>query len=165
VTASIINIDDGTLLNWSTITNINAQISSLDVFSFNSTTKALCGVAERNLNTSSALVFAANGVLMPHQVMDNGSNTALGIALNDGSYSSVTYNNTLTGNPKTIFEPVFSNVSVQTEFNGLYVEVRASDMQQKTVTYGGITYKIFGNNTNWAGMNRPKICVSSEILG
>lgn len=164
INVSIINASTGSIINWCNITNVNMAITHFDVYSFNNKTKALSGASSRD-QAMSAVVFAENAVVMPNQVTGTAGAEYLGFSFPNGTYQTTRYYNIFTSQAFTTFEKLICNGDTSAVFDGLYVEMRGTDLINKYVTVNGITYKIFGQpSQSWQGTHRPKVCVSSELI-
>ncbi len=157
----------GTLITWDAIGAHGTAVNTIDVYSFNSKTKALCGPVENNGNNTSAIIFSENGVMCPDRVQGSNGTNDLCVVLSDsnGEYYTTPFNNMLVGYTRTVFEPVFCRSDASIPFNGIYVLTRGDDDSEKTVVFNNITYKIFGGPHIATRPNRPKLVVSSEIVG
>lgn len=157
----------GTLITWDNIGTHGVAVNTIDIYSFNSKTKALCGPVENNGNNTSAIIFSENGVMCPDKVQGNNATYDLAVVLSDsnGEYYSTTFNAMQTGYTRTVFEPVFCRFDASISFDGIYVITRGDDDSEKTVVFNNITYKIFGGPHTVSRPNRPKLVVSSEIVG
>lgn len=157
----------GELITWDTIGMHGVAVNTIDVYSFNSKTKALCGPNENNGNNTSAIIFSENGVMCPDRVHGNSGTNDLCIVLSNsnGERYVTTFSAMLIGYTRTVFEPVFCRFDASIPFDGIYVLTRGDDDYEKTIVFNNITYKIFGGAHIAARPNRPKLVVSSEIVG
>lgn len=161
--AEVINIETGELLSTQELGLPNDEIRFYDIYSFNSTTKAIEASSERGVELS-AIIFTAKGIITAELLKQDGSETYR-IILPDGTYSDTRiYNSLLSNSARSHFEPVFGEAFPAETFEGIYIEIRSSTFVHRVVNYGDITYTIFGNNARDINNRKPQFVVSGEIL-
>lgn len=160
--AEVINIETGDLLSTQELGLPNDEINFYDVYSFNSTTKAIEASAERG-EEFSPIIFTAKGIITTELLNQGGSETYR-IILPDGTYSDTRIYSLLNNSSRSHFEPVFGEAFPAETFEGIYIEIRSSNFVHRVVNYGDITYTIFGNNPRDINNRKPQFVVSGEIL-
>ena len=160
---NVVNKLTGELITFCCISGINVNIERIDVYSFNSKTKAISGCEALGQNHH-AIVFSENGVLLPDRVQANNGTNDLRITRPNGDYANTYYPYTVANSPKFVIEPIFYMYNTDLEFTGLYQDTRDTNVLSKVVTYNGVTYKVFGCPPGRTDQ-RPKVVVSSEIVG
>ncbi len=160
--AEVINIETGELLSTQELGLSNEEVNFYDVYSFNSTTKAIEASSERGVEFS-PIIFTAKGIITTELLNQDGSETYR-IILPDGTYSDTKIYSLLSNSSRSHFEPVFGEAFPAETFEGIYIEIRSSTFVHRVVNYGDITYAIFGNNARSINTRKPQFVVSGEIL-
>lgn len=160
--AEVINIETGELLSTQELGLSNEEVNFYDIYSFNSTTKAIEASSERGVEFSS-IIFTEKGIITTEFLNQSGSETYR-IILPDGTYSDTKIYSLLNNSSRSHFEPVFGEAFPAETFEGIYIEIRSSTFVHRVVNYGDITYTIFGNNARSINNRKPQFVVSGEIL-